>query len=54
MNKGNPAPLRFLARFDRGMNATPRNTLPVNGSSLESTGEGNANLDIPLGSDLAA
>lgn len=54
MNKGNPAPLWLLAGRDRGMNATPRNTLPVNGSSLESDGEGNANREIPLGSGLGA
>ena len=54
MNKGNPAPLWLIARRDRGMNATPCNTLPVNGSSLESQGEGNANREIPLGSGLGA
>ena len=54
MNKGNPAPLWLLAGRDRGMNATPCNTLPVNGSSLESYGEGNANRKIPLGSGLGA
>lgn len=54
MNKGNPAPLWLITGLDRGMNATPRNTLPVNGSSLESHGEGNANRKIPLGSGLGA
>lgn len=54
MNTGNPAPLWLISGRDRGMNATPRNTLPVNGSSLQSTSEGNANRDMPLGSDLAA
>lgn len=54
MNKGNPAPLWLVAGFDRGLNATPRNTLPVNGSFLDSHGEGNANREIALGSGLGA